>query len=349
MNRKHAVTWTLLLTAACCLTAQAQESSKPPKIFTTDEVIAARFEAHWDAILNARQDNTWPGEFIYQNASGSEVTIPVNITLRGLTRRRVCDYPPLRLDFDKEASKGTEFRGAGNLKLVTHCFRNSRYAQYYIKEYLSYRLYNLVTPLSFRVQGLDLNYIDSSGEDKPIERFGFLIEDPDDVAKRNELQKLKLDRAKPGQLDPLTTTRFMLFQYLVSNLDWSVLGGPGGKCCHNARQLGAAPGATPIYPVPYDLDASGLVDTHYAAPPDNLRVRDVRQRLYRGFCPHNSEIPTVLEQFRSLEGDFMALFENEPRLDGRTSKSAVKFLGGFYKALEDDKDVQKKLIDNCRG
>lgn len=327
----------------------AQEEPKPDKIFTGDEVIAATLEAPWRDLLRARQEQVWKGVFRYTGATGAEIAIPVDITLRGLTRRRVCDYPPLRLDFDKQAAKGTEFRGAGNLKLVTHCFRNTRYAQYYIKEYLSYKLYNLVTPMSFRVQGLDLTYLDSNDKSKPLERFGFLIEDPDDVAKRNGLEKLSVQRNSPGQLDPLATSRFMLFQYLVSNLDWSVLGGPGGKCCHNARILGVSADARPLFPVPYDLDASGLVDTHYAAPPENLRVRDVRQRLFRGFCAHNAAVPEALEEFRRLQDDFMALFENEPRLDARTQRNAVRFLAGFYNDLESDKDVQRQLIGNCRG
>jgi len=344
-----ALTLTIIMLLSASPSGAVQEKSKPPKIFTTENVIEATLEGPWKAIDRSREDQDWPGKFTYTGANGDRMSIPVQISLRGLTRRRVCDFPPLRIDFDKEASKGTEFRGAGNLKLVTHCFRNTRYAQYYIKEFLAYGIYNLVTPLSYQVQGLDLSYIESDNPGKPIQRFGFLIEDPDDVAERNGLIKLGRASTTPSQLDAEETSRFMLFQYMVANLDWSALSGPEGKCCHNARLVGEAEDTETVFAIPYDLDASGLVDTHYAAPPANLRIRDVRQRLYRGFCAHNAAVPGVLNEYRALEADIMALFENEPRLDDRQRKYATRFLAGFYGSLENDKEVQKQLIDNCRG
>jgi len=276
----------------------AQDKDKPAKIFDRDDVIAVTIEGPWRAVARATSNTpTWPGEFKYTTADGAIVRIPVTISRRGLTRARVCDFPPLRLDFDKEAAKGTAFRGPGNMKLVTHCFQNERYSQYYIKEYLAYRMYNLVTPLSFRVQGLDARYVETGDESRAVERFAFLLEDPDDVAKRNDLERLTIDRIKPSQMNPVQTERFVLFQYLISNLDWEVLAGPEETCCHNARLLGKADQSVPIIPVPYDLDSSGLVNTHYAAPPAVLKVRDVRERMYRGFCAHNDALRGVMGEF----------------------------------------------------
>lgn len=348
MNRFRTLPALMLTPFLICLAADSVAADKPPKIFTTDAVIAATIEAPWREITRARENRTWKGQFKYAGANGP-VSLPVGISLRGLTRRRVCDHPPLRIAFDKESARGTEFRGAGKLKMVTHCFRSTRYAQYYIKEYLSYKMYNLVTPMSFRVQGLDVSYVDTADNDEPMDRFAFLIEDPDDVAKRNDLKRLNIDRTIPGHLDPQVTSGFMLFQYLVSNLDWSVLSGPSGRCCHNARIIGASKEADVLFPVPYDLDASGLVNTHYAAPPDNLRVRDVKQRLFRGFCAHNEAVPAALEEFRALREDILGLVAKEPRLDNRNRKSALRFIEGFYADLETEKDVRKRLIDNCRG
>lgn len=347
-NRFPALSACLALLCSPALLAADDNPPKPDKIFTGDRVLAVRLDAPWREIMRHKErDQSWTGTFEYTDENGQTVSIPVGITTRGLTRLRVCDFPPLRLDFDKEASKGTAFRGAGNLKLVTHCFANSRFEQYYIKEYLSYRIYNLVTDKSYRVQGLDMSY--ESGGGKPINRFAFLIEDPDDVAKRNGLEKLNLDATTTGNLDSLETSRFMLFQYLISNLDWSVLSGPKEHCCHNARLIGESLTAATVFAIPYDLDSSGLVDTHYAAPPANLRVRSIRQRLFRGFCEHNVSVPVVLDQFRELREPILALFENEARLDNRNRSGATKFIEQFYRMLESPKDVEKQLIGNCRG
>lgn len=338
-----------LLSAFIAVTAHAQDAPKPAKIFTMDQVIAARAEGPWKTIMRRKEeDQAWEGLFRYDEG-GEGVSIPIEIRTRGLTRKRVCDFPPLRFRFEKEAAKGTAFRGAGNLKLVTHCLFNARYEQYYIKEFLAYRIYNLITDKSYRVQGLDMAYADDPSDKRPVERFAFLIEDPDDVAKRNDLEKLNIDDIRPDRLDALETSRFMLFQYLIGNLDWSALGGPGEYCCHNGRLIGASPDAETVYPIPYDLDSSGLVNAHYAAPPANLGVRNVRQRLWRGFCAHNEGVKPALEEFRAKRGEIEALFENETRLDKSHRKQALRYIEDFYDDLDSDAAIQEELIDNCRG
>ena len=42
-------------------------------------------------------------------------------------------------------------------------------------------------------------------------------------------------------------------------------------------------------PVPYDFDFSGLVGTPYATPPDQVPIKNVRTRFYRGYCSHNAQ------------------------------------------------------------
>ncbi|MEM1413150.1 MAG: hypothetical protein AAGH19_12410 [Pseudomonadota bacterium] len=343
-------TLTLTLTILVAGTAVAQDAPKPAKIFTDDRVISARAEAPWKTIMRFKEeDRVFEGVFRYTEADGREISIPIEITTRGVTRKRVCDFPPLRFRFDKEAAKGTAFRGAGSLKLVTHCLANAKYEQYYLKEYLAYRVYNLATERSYRVQGLDLAYADDAEDDNPIERFGFLIEDPDDVAKRNDLEKLNINDISPKRLDSMETSRFVVFQYLIGNLDWSALGGPTDHCCHNARLIGAEEGATTLYAVPYDFDSSGIVNAHYASPPEGLPVRNIRQRLYRGFCVHNETLPDAIAEFQGLKGDLYALFENEPRLDKSQRKRALKYLDDGYEVLDSDAEVQEDFIGNCRG
>ena len=87
----------------------------------------------------------------------------------------------MKVHFDKKAMKGTIFRGNKSLKLVTYCDSNSKYEQYIAKEFLAYRIYNLLTDYSFRVRPMQVSYVDSERGGKPIIRFGFFIEDIDDV------------------------------------------------------------------------------------------------------------------------------------------------------------------------
>ena len=94
-------------------------------------------------------------------AEGVEHAIAVRN--RGNSRLRVCEFPPLRLDFDRDATAGTVFEGQNKLKLVTHCRNYDRGEQDMLEEYLTYRLFNALTDASFRVRLLRIRYVDTDG------------------------------------------------------------------------------------------------------------------------------------------------------------------------------------------
>jgi hypothetical protein len=348
-----ALTIGMLLVVIPASVALAQDTgAKPVKLFKNNARMSVTLKGPWRRITRRVENpEKYPGELSYTDSSGQQQTLNIGITTRGLTRRdKVCNFPPLKLWFDKEQVKGTVFRGQGSLKMVTHCKDNKGFEQYYIKEYLSYRIYNLITPYSFRVRPLMVTYIDSERDPKPEEFFGFLIEDIDDVAKRNGLKELEIPKVSHRKLDPDEISNYALFQFLIANLDWSATGGRDPvECCHNTKLISESPDASTVFAIPYDLDSSGLVDTHYAAPPDKLPVRSIRQRLYRGFCVHNGAIPAALERFRAKKQDILNLFSSEDLLTEKGRASAVKFIEGFYNSLAKPGAVDKLLIDKCRG
>ena len=330
----------------------AAEDSKVPKLFSDANEMKVTFSGPWYTIgRNRKKDAFYPVKLTYTDADGQQHTIDAKVSPRGITRRlRVCKFPPLKIHFDKEKMKGTEFRGNKSLKLVTYCQSNSKYEQYYIKEFLIYRIYNLITEFSFRVKPMMIEYKDSEKTGNSITRFSFLIEDIDDVAKRNGMEKLEIAKVPVKQLDPVLSSQFSLFQYLIGNLDWAATGGPNDdRCCHNSRLIGTGTDLNPKYGIPYDFDSSGLVDAHYAAPPDGLRVRNVRQRLFRGFCRYNDTLTQAAEQFREKKTDILALFENDPHLSNKTRQKALAYIEGFYTILNDPNRYKKYLTDNCRG
>ncbi|MDH3902482.1 MAG: hypothetical protein OES90_04600, partial [Xanthomonadales bacterium] len=284
-------------------------------------------------------------------ADGQQHTIDAEVAPRGITRRlRVCKFPPLKIHFDKKALKGSEFRGNKSLKLVTYCKIQSKYEQYYIKESLIYRMYNLLTDYSFRVKPMMIEYLDNEGKDDPITRFGFLIEDIDDVAKRNDLEKLSVAKISYTTLDPASISIFTMFQFMIGNLDWAALSGPKkDECCHNSRLIGAGNDINPKYGIPYDFDSSGLVNAHYAAPPEGLKVRSIRQRLYRGFCTYNDQIPQTVSLFNEKKTEILALVQNDPHLTDRNSENTVEYIEDFYEIINNPKLLDRNIIDKCRG
>jgi len=329
----------------------AAEEKKPAKLFEDSSEWKVTLTGPWRKIQNnSSKDARYPAQLTYPGADGQEITVDIEVAPRALTRRRICDFPPLKVYFDKEKMKGTELRGNKSLKLVTYCDLNRKYEQYYIKEFLVYRIYNLITDYSFRVKPLIVDYQEIGRKSKPVTRFSFLIEDADEVADHNDLEKLTVSKVPPGDLHPVETSYFSLFQYMIGNLDFAATGGPDkNKCCHNAKIIGKSIDETPKYVIPYDFDSTGLVNAHYAAPPDKLKVRNVRQRLYRGFCVQNHTLTQAAERFQEKKPEIMALFENDVHLSNSSRKRAISYLEDFYEVLDDPKRFKREITDKCRG
>jgi hypothetical protein len=330
----------------------AQENTKPPKLFSDTSEMKVTLSGPWRTVRNnIKKDALYPVQLTYMGADGKQHTIDAEVAPRGITRRlRVCDFPPLKIHFDKEKTKDTEFRGNKSLKLVTYCNTHNKYEQYYIKEFLTYRIYNLITEYSFRVRPMIVEYKDNQSKKWSISRFSFLVEDLDDVAERNDLKKLAVAKISYRTLDPVETGKLGLFQFMVGNVDFATNEGPeDDSCCHNTKLIGTGDYSTPKYSIPYDFDSTGLVDAHYAFAPTQLKLRSVRQRLYRGFCLANDELPETIALFNTKRPDILDLFRNDTHLTDHNRKKAIKYIEDFYKIINDPKALKKEITDKCRG
>jgi hypothetical protein len=303
-------------------------------LFASDDVLTLTLSGPIDRI--SRATGTKPVPAVLKVDGATPETLPVNLSVRGITRRRedICDFPPLRVEFTQKPGPTSVFKGQKHLKLVTHCQRSEDYQQYLLLEYTAYRLYRALTPESFNVRLAKIDYARADGHALTT-RLGFFIEDVDDVAKRNGQKRLKgVRRISASQLDAAAAARFAVFEYMISNLDWAMTAGPAGEdCCHNSRLMGPAGvtgASTGLIPVPYDFDETGLVDVPYAAPPDGINVTNVKERRYRGFCAHNEEAKAFLTQISTRHDSLMAILDETPELTDRTRRNAAKYLGDFF-------------------
>lgn len=306
----------------------------PKPLFASDEVLSLSLTGPLDSI--SRKVAAEPVSAVLQVKGTAGESLPVTLSARGITRRRedICSFPPLRVEFTEKPGRSSVFKGQKRLKLVTHCQRDVDYQQYLLLEYTAYRLYRALTPEGFDVRLARIDYARADGHVFTT-RLGFFIEDINDVAKRNGLERLRgVRRISSSQLDPAAAARFAVFEYMISNLDWAMTAGPAGEdCCHNSRLLGPAGvtgASTGLIPVPYDFDETGLVNVPYAAPPDGIRVADVRERRYRGFCAHNEEAKAFLAQISGRRDSLMAILDATPELTDRTRRIAARYLGGFF-------------------
>lgn len=338
----------LVLFAALASTsaaAIAQGGSTP--LFSGDEPIKIMIQGPVGAIARRAAESVAPQPAKLGLAAPTE-SLPIQLSARGLSRRTagICSFPPLRVEFAQPPGATSLFAGQRRLKLVTHCNSSAGFQQHLLLEYSAYRVFNLLTPLSYRVRLATVDYAESNGK-VATNRWGFFIEDLDDVAKRNGLSEARVpDRISASQLEGQQAARVALFQYMIANLDWSMRAGPAGEgCCHNSRLL-SGPGGQ-LVPVAYDFDYSGLVDAPYAVPPDGFSINSVRNRVYQGYCRHNPQVIAAAAEFRARKASIEAIYSQIPGMSDRTRAKALNFLGAFFDQIATDDSVRSKILKGC--
>lgn len=318
-------------------------------LFESGDTLEIEISAPWRQIQRDKKNqDPYPADLHYVDDSSNRRSLALTVERRGKTRQRVCRFPPIKLRFKKGDVEDTLFEGNKSIKMVTHCNNGLRWSQYYVLEMLAYPIYNLMTDRSFRIRPLSVIYHDANRDSRDEPRFAFLIEDDKLVAERSGLQTFDVKEIRRGRLDPLESSRFALFQYLIGNEDWSSLSGPpGDDCCHNTKLIGP-PSGRPLYALPYDFDSSGLVNARYAVPNDGLPISKVSQRLFRGFCLHNPTLETARVEFLEKRDAIMAIIELEPRLQSRIRARAVAYLDDFFDVIEDPRRFDRLITSACR-
>ena len=336
----------ILMLLAVSLDAFSAVEADP--LFASNEPLAITVTG---PIRSISRDNTefpeyQPGTLGFSQ-EGEPRTVDIRIRPRGKSRRELCAFPPLRLNLPKKAVADTVFAEQDKLKLVTHCQSGTRGHQYLLREYLAYRILNLLTPNSFKVRLVNIEYVDNSRDGKSMTHPGFFIEHKSRLAKRRDAKLAEFDRLQPDQLDPAATSLAELFQYLISNTDFSFVAGPvNDLCCHNSVLLHANE-AGRVLPVPYDFDVSGVVDAPYAVPALDSQ-RSVRDRVFRGFCRPDPYLADAVAKAQAVRKEVFSLIDVVPGLNDRNRQRVVAFVEDFYKTLDDERRFNKEIGGACR-
>jgi hypothetical protein len=325
-----------------------QDSSKirsPSAFFASEQPLEVTLTTNIGKIRGDRRaDPPWrPATLSYKSDSGSAVTVPVEARTRGIWRLKMCDFPPLRLNFKGETTRGTIFHKLDKPKLVSYCQDNDLYEQYILQEYQLYRIYGLLTPVSHRVRLFKFNYADSGSGKIRAKRYGFIMEEPNALGARLGGRVLEQKGALPADLDPFQDALFGVFQYFIGNTDFSV------GALHNVELFFATQGT--ISPVPYDFDFSGVINARYAIPDPSLNIPNVRQRLFRGYCTDPAEYEKVFALFNEKKPAIYALYSDSigKLIDHGTVKSTLRYFDDFYKTINDRHAAKDAIIEPCIG
>ncbi len=329
----------------------AADSSLAP-LFAEHTPLEVTIEAPLTTLIKERPDKDYlEGKFSYTKDDGTVQTFDLKLRARGNFRLKNenCEFPPIRLNFRKKQVKDTLLHGQDKLKLVTHCQqRKPNYEQFMLREYLAYRIFQLLTEKSYSVRLLHINYVDTEVR-RPRVKYGFVIEDDGVVAKRNGMKVIKRGNLKHADLDPVDTNLVNVFMYLIGNTDFSLIQGPpDDDCCHNSGLMSATDGP-PYTPLPYDFDFSGLVNAPYAAANPRFHLRSVRSRLYRGQCRNEHLLPQTLQKFVDNKDALYALVDELEMFNSNSRRLTIRYLDSFYYAITNPDTIRLEFLEQCVG
>lgn len=327
--------------------------------FATNSVAQALFESHGvlDVTIEAplttfsrvRSDVDYlDGTFSYTDEVGEARSFDLKLRARGRFRRekKTCNFPPIRLNFRKGQVEGSIFAGEDKLKLVTHCQnRRAKNEQFVLREYMAYRILQILTDKSFSARLLRVTYVDNEKGGKSMTKYGFVIEDDDKVGERLGMEALETEELSYQDIDGAQTSVVNLFQFMIGNTDYSLIRGPvDDDCCHNSVPFSDG---TNGYPIPYDFDFSGLVNAPYADPNPMLKIRSVRTRFYRGRCTNGEHLDDSIALFQSKKNEIYALLNEIEYFDRSSRQSIISYLDDFYAIISDEKRRERSLVRGC--
>jgi hypothetical protein len=267
--------------------------------------------------------------------------IPVKLSSRGHLRLnpQTCEFVPIKIELPADQIAGTIFEGQTTLKLGTHCQNEKEFDQYVMREYLTYKLTNLVTPASFRARLARATYVDAKSRKTVSTHNALFLEHENDVARRMSGRDVGLPHREFKDLEKDTLTTMMLIEYMLGNTDYSIWALHNVVIVQNKRRA--------LLPVAYDFDMSGMVHPPYATPDPRLNLRSVTDRLYRGPCRTVEEFDAAAEPFRAHKADMAAAIDSVADLNNRHKREMKDYLESFFRSIASPEAIKKTLVDGC--
>lgn len=322
------------------------QDNQVTELFLSNDPIPVKLRYSNKVLRKETNDSTYiDSEIKYMTSDDSWKTLEVKIRARGNYRRENCYFPPVKMKIKKSVSAGTLFEGNKKLKLVLPCVLQNDYNDKVLKEYMAYKLYELVSPYHFNTRLLDIDFTDEKGQKvKTYTVKGFFIEDIDRVKDRCNGKQVKRS-IHPLEQDDLCSVRNDFFQFMIGNTDYS------SAYRHNEKLLFVD---SNIMPVPYDFDMSGLVDASYAVVSqvqgEVLSITDVTHRLYRGFKRNPATYQTVRNEFLNNKIKMLAIVNDLESSfeDPKEFATARRFINDFFEVIANDGSYKKQILNVAR-
>jgi hypothetical protein len=317
-------------------------SGKNLRLFEKDELLELSLSFDISAFKRQKSKEEYlPALLTCYLSKTDSVNKEIKIKARGNVRLSICSFPPIRINFKKEGSSNDEFSNIDKVKLVTHCEPNHQ--TYTLKEYLAYKLYNVITDYSFRVRLARIKYINTAKKSKPDIEYAFFIEPVEILGKRINGIEVKTTNLTQKNIRPEMMDRMAIFNYMIGNTDWSV------PIKHNvvifSQGFSDNPNLGAI--VPYDFDYAGLINAEYAVPFPDLGLKSVLERRYLGVCRSQDVFMKELKEFPEKKNELIKVINDFPYLNAREKKEMILYLEGFFRDFDKHNIIAYKLLNEC--
>ena len=344
----------ILITAACLFSLTlAGQDEQVPSYEDTAAVYADLFEIKEPLNLTLKfsvkelqktkfKETYLPAVMTCDVDENFQVSHDVRIRARGEIRKQICFAPMFWVNIRHAGVEAEDLEDVIKLKMVVRCKSNSLHKSLVLREYLTYQIWNLLSPYGFNTRLVKLKIIDTSRKDKVSEDWAFFIEPEALMAERNNCMSIKNDRLSFKTVNREQMDKVAMFSYMIAQADYSVTGR------HNLKILTPKEyGTTGFITVPYDFDYCGLVNAEYAVPGENLGIENVRERFYLGACRSKEDYQKAIEWLASHRDEIIDLINSFEYLEESDKEDMVEYLEEYFEQAEFEKFIERYIQPTC--
>lgn len=307
------------------------QSAEQPSLFDllqAELVTEIYLETDWDSLdINRNAKSDFKGKFMWASEQGATYLMEVKLSARGRFRRRYCDTPPITLNFPKKALDARGLARFDDMKLVTPCKDADWGEDRVIREYTAYKLYQILSPYSYRVQLVRVHFLNKDPGQPRTSCLGYLIEDGAQLEHR--LQGVLIDTFNLPEtaFHPANVRMQALFQYLIGNADWNM------PVQRNVKFLKLHRDSSLVM-IPFDFDFSGLVNAPYAIPNPDYQLSHVRDRIYLGAPRPAQDLKPQADEILMQRKAMLALIRNTKLLSEESRSEMILYLSEGFRELK---------------
>lgn len=324
---------------------QTENLPTEKRLFKQVDLLPVKLKYSRKNLKKETNDSTFmDSELAYKTTGGNWKSINLKIRARGNFRRENCYFTPLKLKIKKKEAKGSIFKGQKKLKLVLPCLNQSAKDDNVIKEYMIYKMYEVISPYYFSTRLVAIEYEDLKTRKSQLHQLkGVLIEDDETVAKRIE-GKVSKRKFSPKGYDYLAAVRNAMFQFMVGNTDYSITNQHNTKAVFVDKKF---------IPVAYDFDMAGFVNTSYSVVSqtrkEKLPIEKVTERYYMGYQRDYKLFEQVRQEFITHKQDLLAIIDaHESYFENKGNfTNAREYIQGFFRILTKEASFKKSTYDRA--